>query len=81
MKNLDSIEFVKYTKTEEILNSVTHIFGAILALVASFLCVERSISLYRWDYLAIGLVMSAYRSSHGVVRDGYNYVKLTKYNL
>ena len=56
MKNLESIEFVKYTKTEEILNSVTHIFGAILTLIASFLCVERSLSLNRWDYLAIGLV-------------------------
>ena len=56
MKNLDSIQFVKYTKTEEILNSATHIFGAILALVASFLCIERSISLHRWDYFAVGLV-------------------------
>ncbi len=55
MKNLESIEFVKYTKTEEILNSVTHIFGAILTLIASFLCVERSLSLHRWDYLTIGL--------------------------
>ncbi len=56
MKNLDSIEFVKYTKTEEILNSATHIFGAILAFVASVMCVNRSLSLHRWDYLAIGLV-------------------------
>lgn len=56
MKNLDSIEFVKYTKTEEILNSATHIFGAILAFVASVMCVNRSLSLHRWDFLAIGLV-------------------------
>ena len=55
MKNLESIEFVKYTKTEEILNSVTHVFGAVLALVASFLCAQRSLSLNRWDYLVIGL--------------------------
>ena len=55
MKNLESIEFVRYTKTEEILNSVTHVFGAVLALVASFLCAQRSISLNRWDYLVIGL--------------------------
>jgi hemolysin III len=55
VKNLESIEFVKYTKTEEILNSVTHVFGAALALVASFLCAQRSISLNRWDYLVIGL--------------------------
>lgn len=31
-------------------------------------------------YLAIGLVMSVYRSSHGIVYDDYDYVRLTKYN-
>jgi len=31
-------------------------------------------------YLAIGLVMSVYRSSHGIVYDDYSYVRLTKYN-
>lgn len=56
MSKIDSIEFVKYSKNEEILNSATHIFGAVLALVASFLCVARSISLNRYDYLIIGLV-------------------------
>ncbi len=56
MSKIDSIEFVKYSKNEEILNSATHIFGAVLALVASFLCVARSLSLNRYDYLVIGLV-------------------------
>lgn len=31
-------------------------------------------------YGAIGLVMSVYRSSHGIVHDDYSYAKLTKYN-
>ncbi len=31
-------------------------------------------------YLAIGLVMSVYRSSYGIVYDDYDYVRLTKYN-
>lgn len=31
-------------------------------------------------YLAIGLVMSVYRSSHGIELSDYSYVKLTKYN-
>lgn len=31
-------------------------------------------------YLAIGLVMSVYRSSCGIVYDDYDYVRLTKYN-
>ena len=55
MKNLESIEFVRYTKTEEILNSVTHVFGAVLALVASYLSAQRSNTLNRREYLVIGL--------------------------
>lgn len=31
-------------------------------------------------YLAIGLVLSVYRSSHGIDYEDYSYVKLTKYN-
>lgn len=56
MNKIDSIEFVNYSKTEEILNSATHIFGAILALAASTLCIVRSVALSRLDYLIIGLV-------------------------
>lgn len=56
MKEIDRIEFVSYTKTEEILNCSTHIFGAILALVATVMCIIRSTALHRMDYLSIGLV-------------------------
>ncbi len=56
MKEIDSIEFVNYTKKEEILNSVTHIIGAILTLIATVMCTIRSLSLERIDYLIIGLV-------------------------
>lgn len=56
MKEIDSIEFVKYSKTEEILNSGTHIFGAALTLVATVMSIIRSYSLERTDYLVIGLV-------------------------
>ncbi len=56
MKEIDSIEFVQYSKTEEILNTITHIIGAVLAIVATILCVNKSISLNRFDYLWIGLV-------------------------
>lgn len=56
MKEIDSIEFVKYTKTEEMLNMLTHIIGAILALIATVMCIIRSISTDRTDYLIIGLV-------------------------
>ncbi|MBR5247308.1 MAG: hemolysin III family protein [Clostridia bacterium] len=47
---------MNYTKREEQLNTATHIFGAILAVVASVLCVQRAILLNRMDYLAIGLI-------------------------
>lgn len=56
MKEIDSIEFVKYSKTEELLNTITHIIGAVLAFVATVLCVIHSASLERTDYLIIGLV-------------------------
>lgn len=56
MKEIDSIEFVKYSKTEEILNSATHIFGAVLTLIATIMCISRSLTLERKDYLVIGLV-------------------------
>lgn len=56
MKEIDLIEFINYTKTEEKLNTGTHIFGAVLAIMATILTVSRSVSLNRMDYLAIGLV-------------------------
>ena len=56
MKEIDKIEFVNYTKTEEILNSTTHIFGAVLAIIATIMTIVRSLSIGRNDYLAIGLV-------------------------
>jgi hemolysin III len=56
MKEIDSIEFVKYTKTEEKLNTITHIIGAVLTLFATVFCVVRSISLGRTEYLVIGLI-------------------------
>ena len=56
MKEIDTIEFVKYSKTEEILNSATHIFGAVLSLIATVICIIRSTTLDRTDYLVIGLV-------------------------
>ncbi len=56
MKNLDSIKLVDYTKGEEIANVISHVIGAVLALVATILCVKKSLLLNRLDYVAIGLV-------------------------
>lgn len=56
MKEIDAIEFVKYSKTEEILNSATHVFGAVLSFIATVMCIVRATTLDRKDYLVIGLV-------------------------
>ncbi len=56
MKNPDSIKLVNYTKGEEIANSVSHIIGAVLAIMATIMCIKKSIMLNRMDYLFIGLV-------------------------
>lgn len=56
MKKIDAIELVKYSKTEEILNSATHIFGAVITFIATIICVNHSLSLERTDYLVIGLI-------------------------
>ena len=56
MKEIDLIEFVNYTKKEEKLNTITHIFGAVLTLFGTIFCIVRSTTLGRNDYLAIGLV-------------------------
>ncbi len=56
MKNLDSIKLVDYTKGEELANSISHIIGTVLALIATIMCVKKSVHLGRMDYLAIGLV-------------------------
>ncbi|MBQ8766142.1 MAG: hemolysin III family protein [Clostridia bacterium] len=56
MKEIDLIEFVNYTKTEEKFNTITHIIGAVLAIIATVMTVIRGNSLGRADELIIGLV-------------------------
>lgn len=56
MNNIDSIQFANYSEKEELLNTTTHIFGAILTLIATVLCVIRSVSLERTDYLLVSLI-------------------------
>lgn len=56
MKEIDLIEFVKYTEKEEKLNTSTHIIGAVLTAVATVMTVLRAITIQRADYLIIGLV-------------------------
>ena len=56
MKEIDLIEFVNYTEKEEKFNTLTHIIGAVLTVVATVMTVFRAITIQRADYLIIGLV-------------------------
>ena len=56
MSRLDSIKLVDYSRKEDWINSITHIIGAVFALVATFLCVSRGIERNRTDYILLSLV-------------------------
>lgn len=56
MSRLDKIDLVNYSRGEEWLNSISHMVGGAFAVLATVLCVARSIALSRWDYLILSIV-------------------------
>lgn len=56
MSRLDKIAFVNYSRGEEWLNSISHMVGGGFAIIATILCIARSIVLSRWDYLILSIV-------------------------
>lgn len=56
MSRLDSIKLVDYSRKEDWVNSITHIIGAVFALVVTVLCVARGITLNRVDYVVLSLI-------------------------
>lgn len=56
MSRLDSIKLVDYSRKEDWVNSITHIIGAVFALVVTILCVARGITLNRVDYVLLSLI-------------------------
>ncbi len=56
MSRLDSIKLVNYSRKEDWVNSITHIIGAVFALVVTVLCVARGITLNRVDYVVLSLI-------------------------
>ncbi len=56
MSRLDSIKLVDYSRKEDWVNSITHIIGAVFALVVTVLCVARGITLNRVDYVLLSLI-------------------------
>ena len=56
MSRLDSIKLVDYSRKEDWVNSITHIIGAVFALVVTALCIARGIELNRFNYVILSLV-------------------------
>lgn len=56
MSRLDSIKLVDYSRKEDWVNSITHIIGAVFALLVTILCIARGIELNRFNYVILSLV-------------------------
>ena len=56
MGYLDKIKLANYTRSEDWLNSIYHMVGGGLSVIALILCLVRAIVVRRWDYALLGLV-------------------------
>ena len=56
MSGFDSIKLVDYSRKEDWVNSITHMLGAVFALVVIALCVNRGIERNRIDYILLSIV-------------------------
>lgn len=56
MGYLDKIKLANYTRSEDWLNSISHMVGGGLSIIALVLCLVRAIVVRRWDYALLGLV-------------------------
>ena len=56
MGYLDKIKLANYTRSEDWLNSISHMVGGGLSVIALILCLVRAIVVRRWDYALLGLV-------------------------
>ena len=56
MGYLDKIKLAQYSRREDWLNSISHMVGGGLSVVALLLCLVRAVLARRWDYAVLGLV-------------------------
>ena len=56
MGYLDKIKLANYSRREDWLNSISHMVGGGLSVVALALCLVRAVLARRWDYAVLGLV-------------------------
>lgn len=56
MGYLDKIKLADYSRKEDWLNSISHMVGGGLAVLALLLCLIRSIVVRRWDYAILSII-------------------------
>ena len=56
MAYLDKVKLADYTRKEDWLNSISHMVGGGLSIVALLMCCIKSIILRRWDYLLLSFI-------------------------
>lgn len=58
MAYLDKIKLAEYTRKEDWLNSISHMVGGGLSIVALILCLIKAYILKRWDYAFLSVIYS-----------------------
>lgn len=56
MAGLDKIKLATYSRGEDWLNSISHMVGGGLSVIALLLCLIRAIVVRRWDYAWTGII-------------------------
>lgn len=56
MAYLDKVKLADYTRKEDWLNSISHMVGGGLSVVALLMCCIKSIILRRWNYLLLSFI-------------------------
>ena len=56
MAYLDKVKLADYTRKEDWLNSISHMVGGGLSVVALLMCCIKSVILRRWDYLLLSFI-------------------------
>lgn len=56
MAYLDKIKLAEYTRKEDWLNSISHMVGGGLSIVAMVLCLVKAYMMKRWDYAVLSII-------------------------
>ena len=56
MSKLDSIKLADYTRTEDWINSISHMVGGGLSVLATLLCIYKAFKAWSWQYIIAALI-------------------------